>query len=1438
MTTNDTASGSDHGPVDRLAEEFLERHRRGERPTISEYAGRHPELADEIRDVFPALLMMERLRPASADLTCDRRARSAEPEGTHDLLGDYRILREVGRGGMGVVYEAVQEALGRHVALKVLPWHGRMDAGQIERFHLEARSAAKLHHTNIVPVFDIGEHRGVHFYSMQFIQGTGLDVILRDLRRLRDRASGEAGPRPEDTVTLSVARAHGLVVPRPTEVARPGTVVEVPRATSVGGHAVPPPSPPPPEQSELIGSSVAQYHLSVARIGSRVADALAYAHAQGVLHRDIKPSNLLLDSAGEVWVADFGLAKVEGSEGPTRVGDVVGTVRYMAPERFEGRSDPRSDVYGLGATLYELLALQPAFEGEDRLALINRIAREVPAPLRQFDRHISRDLEAIVLRCLAKDPRDRFATAAELRDELHRVLQNRPTRTRPLSPPEKLWRWCRRNPLIAGLNALAASLTIVIAVVSTVAAYRNGRLADRVNVHLSQARRNLFQAYTTEAEARRQSRRVGQRFEALDAIARAVRLATSLAITEGQRSKLRNEAIAAMALPDLRVARELDVPRAVSNGIALDPAFRRYAFKRDDGTVVVRGLSDGAELFHLPGLPPAGEFAAAEFSPDGRYLLMTAGNHAALQVWDLVGRRLLLTDRELQWSTTSNWSIHPDGRELAVGHADGSVVFHELPSGKPLRRWTQPASSAWVVAYSPDGLRVAVPDRGGTVVQILSSDDGRVLARLPHPGHAQHLAWNPRRHNLLAVSCADRVIYVWDVNTRKQTQALHGESESGLVLAYHPGGELLASRGWHDVLRVWDTRTGQMILSRPSRWSSTLAFDATGRRLGVEPTPGRARVLELAEASECRTLVAEPFRATDRHKALAVDPTGRRLATTGGLGVVVWDLPTGATLASLPVSHESNSILIDPSGAVLTESPFVLRWPVAEAADGVTTIGPPALLLSQGTRDGFVRDQDGRTIAMAVYNDGALVLDTQATRPPRRLRPHRDVRHIAISPDGRRIVTGSHPADADGLKLWDAASGRLIHDFPSVPDEARTVRAFSPDGRWLAVAWDGLVLFDTATWAPRVRLSRGESWWIAFAPDSRTAVFDDHAGTLVLAEVETGRELARFEDPEQARVNRVAFTPDGTQIVTTLLERPYLRAWDLRAVRSRLAGLGLDWTPPADLRSDVVAGPYRPLPNGFRVDRGQLDAWLRPAAESLPQVVERTTRAIEANPVDPVARSQRASALAGLKRFAEAIDDLTVALKARPDDAHLLVARGRAAAGLGRLDAALADCEAAMRCKPSEAERESLSMLCNNLAWPLVSGPAAGRDPPRALSLARHAVTLVPGRADYLNTLGVALYRAARFAEAVPVLEQSLAAGRGESDAFDLLFLAMARQRLGQSARARADFDRAVNWRREHRQLPAQSVEELNAFQAEAQQLLSEPPVELPTDVFTPADSP
>ena len=222
-----------------------------------------------------------------------------------------------------------------------------------------------------------------------------------------------------------------------------------------------------------------------------------------------------------------------------------------------------------------------------------------------------------------------------------------------------------------------------------------------------------------------------------------MRLAPEVGITEAERFRLRNEAIAAMALPDLRVAKELDVPRAKENGFAVDPAFERYAFKRDDGTVVVRRLADDAELFRLPGLPPARGHTQAGFSPDGRYLAMTSGGRDILQVWDLQERRLVLTDREMAWSNAVNWSFRPDGRELALGRTDGSIVFYELPSGRLLRRWTEYPSAwePWPTARTARGSRSG--PRTGARSRSSPARRARLLATLPHPADCQPLRLEP-----------------------------------------------------------------------------------------------------------------------------------------------------------------------------------------------------------------------------------------------------------------------------------------------------------------------------------------------------------------------------------------------------------------------------------------------------------------------------------------------------------------------------------------------------------------------------------------------------------------------------------------------------------------------------------------------------------------------
>jgi len=455
MNDTNTTSGSGRDPVEQLLESFLARWRRGERPSPEEYAARCPERADEIRELFPALVEMEQLKPADAAATGSLDRPSPQPEpairpAPHpERLGDYRILQVVGEGGMGVVYQAEHESLKSRVALKVMHPRFRADRESLRRFQTEARSAARLHHTNIVPVFDFGEQDGICYYAMQYIDGVGLNDVLDDVCRLRSAADGASrdgtGGKGDNQSTESVdgpvsAVAHGLLTGRfATGPATPGGSDPAPTASLDPGRtdqaaSVVAPDPPDPApsaaapadgsgSSSFAGQPEATYFREIARLGAQVADALDYAHAQNVVHRDIKPSNLLLDPRGNAWVTDFGLAKLIEGEDLSQSRDLVGTLRFMAPERFRGVTDRRGDIYALGATLYEMLALQPAFDERDQVQLIHQIAHQPPVPLRQHDRHIPRDLETIVHKVLAKDPKDRCDTAGELRDELRRFLE-------------------------------------------------------------------------------------------------------------------------------------------------------------------------------------------------------------------------------------------------------------------------------------------------------------------------------------------------------------------------------------------------------------------------------------------------------------------------------------------------------------------------------------------------------------------------------------------------------------------------------------------------------------------------------------------------------------------------------------------------------------------------------------------------------------------------------------------------------------------------------------------------------------------------------------------------------------------------------------------------------------------------------------------------------
>jgi serine/threonine protein kinase len=387
----------------------------GARPNQRQFLERHPDIAGELAECLDGLEFLNAAAPRLQ--AAPGPAPAATPVPADGTLGDFHLMREIGRGGMGVVYEAVQISLGRRVALKVLPFAATLDARQLQRFENEARAAAQLHHSNIVPVFAVGVDRGVHYYAMQLIDG----------------------------VTLAGAIDHLRQAPKPA----------APAAETVAGAA------------SLTHQSVASkaFFRTVATIGVQAAEALDYAHQMGVVHRDVKPGNLILDGRGNLWVTDFGLARVQSSPTVTASGDLVGTLRYMSPEQAAGKPviDPRSDIYSLGATLYELLTQQPAFPAQNRQECLRQILDEDPPAPHKLNKAVPAELETIVLKAMAKHTEDRYGSAKELADDLRRFLDDQPVRARRPSLQDRIAKWARRHrPIVrAAVFALVAAVVVL-----------------------------------------------------------------------------------------------------------------------------------------------------------------------------------------------------------------------------------------------------------------------------------------------------------------------------------------------------------------------------------------------------------------------------------------------------------------------------------------------------------------------------------------------------------------------------------------------------------------------------------------------------------------------------------------------------------------------------------------------------------------------------------------------------------------------------------------------------------------------------------------------------------------------------------------------------------------------------------------------------------------
>jgi serine/threonine protein kinase/tetratricopeptide (TPR) repeat protein len=427
--------------VVKALEQYWEAVESGRPPDLQSFLACHADIAQPLAECLEGLAWVDAVADQLPPPVPSQSGSVEPPAGDMELgmpLGDFQLVREVGRGGMGVVYEAEQLSLGRRVALKVLPFAAALDGRHLQRFRTECQAAARLHHGHIVPIYAVGCERGTHFYAMQFVEGRTLAAVIAELRsRKEDKETGRQGDKETKNAAIRTINQ----------------------------------ADDPVSLSPCLAVSSSAFFRAAAQWGIQAAEALDYAHRQDVIHRDIKPANLLVDGQGNLWVTDFGLARLQGESGLTRTGDLVGTLRYMSPEQALGqqeRVDHRADIYSLGVTLYELMTLVPAVPGSDRQEVLRRIERDEPRRPRLLNRALPPELETILRKAIAKEPAERYATAQELADDLRRFLEDKPIRARRPPLRRVLVKWARRHRGIVVTAAAAMLVGLVLGITGLV----------------------------------------------------------------------------------------------------------------------------------------------------------------------------------------------------------------------------------------------------------------------------------------------------------------------------------------------------------------------------------------------------------------------------------------------------------------------------------------------------------------------------------------------------------------------------------------------------------------------------------------------------------------------------------------------------------------------------------------------------------------------------------------------------------------------------------------------------------------------------------------------------------------------------------------------------------------------------------------------------------
>jgi serine/threonine protein kinase/WD40 repeat protein len=1032
-SAHDATSAHDDPRLAEAVDAYRNDLKAGRRPDRDALYRRFPNLGAVLAECLDAL---DFVHHAGHDLggAIPKRPQPVAIPAVHETLGDFRLLREVGRGGMGVVYEALQISLDRRVALKVLPPAAVLDPRQHQRFQNEARAAACLHHPNIVPVYAVGTDGGMPFFAMQFIHGQTLARIIQSLR-------GEAKARApaQDALTTPFA----ATAPSPDRPPRAGAQSAVrPRSAR---------TPARPTRH----TTTPEFFRHVARMGAQAARALDHAHQIGIVHRDIKPANLMLDTGGNLWVTDFGLAHFQGDPGLTLTGDIVGTVRYMSPEQAlggRGYVDQRTDVYSLGVTLYEFATLQVPFPGDDRQDVLHQVLSDDLPAARGVNPTLPPELETIIARATARNPAERYATAQDLADDLERFLDDRPIRARRPNWLVRVRKWARRHRSL--VLSLAVSLALLLgggiagvlsyAEQQHLVARDRAALAQDMEVRELKAKQDLHQALLGRAAALRRVREPGYR----QAVWHDLQQALALDVPNQSSNVIRAEVLACLGDPiGLDPVALLQAPRAQRPKIT--PEFEAILEKQYEAKPL-----------------------CVACSPDGRFLATyggtprLAGMRAApgVHLWDQFGgvRTLPAFLRhiyDLQFSA--------DATSLVAGCEEGVIVWRILGGGMVTSFRT---GSCPCVAVHPNGRLLATLGRH---IELWSLNSNRLIASFEAPPGANSVEFSSDGKWMLAIERGqEQALMAWPVTQTPEKQILDGHRAGIPAVAFSPDGQAIASVSKDCTLRLWDAATGGAL-------------------------PLRGEHLAAIEA-------------------VAFSPDGRLVASGDIQGMVVlWDVGTGARLCQTDpdLKHPPGQVWrlqFTPAGDYLLAGgqQGIAAWPVTSEGKSVSLGKRMAIDTHHHVYD-LVVHPNGNEIAFLDFKSNLQVCSFTEGAPARRLplKSRLEVRGLNFDATGNRLTYVTR----DGtLGVWDWRSGVALPPGPRVFQVA-----LDRTGRWAAASTpnQGVLIYDMPSVKETLMLppEGADVWSLAWNPDATRLAIGMSDGSLAVWDLEQVRAtLAEF----------------------------------------------------------------------------------------------------------------------------------------------------------------------------------------------------------------------------------------------------------------------------------------------------------------------------------------